>query len=318
MKLHYTWNCPWCPEVFESRRMFQKHKKEKHNENKRKRIDEKINRKCIFCNKILNTTSCGIKNHEKTCSKNPNRKIYNYDWCRTETFKKQQSKLMKERHKNGTACTFQNRKNQPHSYPEKWIIKVLENNFGLKENIDYITELPFHGYFLDFAWPEKRLCIEIDGELHRFEEQQKRDINKDEFLKNEGWKELRLKWSFILKNKESAIKIIKDFLNETGDITIPIWKSITELREEKHEQNELNGVLKDSKGKFCPRKLKEEEWNNRKEIIINSKVDFSKYGWKSEVERKTSLTRKEIENTVKHFKEDFSFAFNRVPGSESR
>ena len=303
------WTCPLCKNNFKTRKLYYKHKKEEHQNNKR--LDEKDTRICCYCQKSFYTTKCGISQHEHLCSKNPNKKVYSYDWCRTEIFKKHQSELMKIRHKNGTACSFKSRKNQSHSYPEKWLIKVLENNFGLKENIDYKTELPFHGYFLDFAWPEKRLCIEIDGELHRFEEQQKRDKNKDEFLKNDGWKELRLKWSFILKNKEATVNIIKDFLSETGDITIPIWKSIIELREEKRKQNELNGVLKDSKGKFCPRKLKEEEWKNRKEIIINSKVDFSKYGWKSEVERKTSLTRREIENTVKHFKEDFSFAFKR-------
>ena len=49
------------------------------------------------------------------------------------------------------------------------------NNFNQIENIDYETERPFYRFFLDFAWPEKRLCIEIDGELHRYEKQQNND-----------------------------------------------------------------------------------------------------------------------------------------------
>lgn len=303
------WTCPLCKKNFKTRKLYYKHKKEEHQD--KKRLDEKDTRICCYCQKSFYTTKRGISQHEDLCSKNPNKKVYSYDWCRTEEFKKHHSELMKMRHKNGTASSFKSRKKQSHSYPEKWLITVLENNFGQKENIDYKTELPFHGYFLDFSWPEKRLCIEIDGELHRFAEQQNRDKNKDEYLRNDGWKELRLKWSFILKNKETTINMIKDFLMEIGNVNIPLWKSFTEKREEKRKQNELNGVLKDSLGRFCPRKLKEEEWNERKRIILNSGVDFKKYGWRKELERKTALTRKEINNTIQHFKNDFDLVLKQ-------
>lgn len=127
------------------------------------------------------------------------------------------------------------------------------------------------------------------------------DKNKDELLKKNGWDVLRLKWGYIVKNTQDALTLIIDFLNGTGDITIPLYKTKREIWEEQHKENELNGVLKDKSGRFNKNKLSEDQWLKRKEIILNSDVDLTKLGWKSEVERKTELTRREIINTVNHF-----------------
>lgn len=58
-------------------------------------------------------------------------------------------------------------------------------------------------------------------------------------------------------------------------------------------------------------KINYEKWLNRKELILKSDVDFSKYGWKTKVEKITNLTKREIENTIKHFKEDFKNCYKR-------
>lgn len=167
------------------------------------------------------------------CIKNPERRIVDKSKCKTDIYRQQASERMKERHRLGLASTFQNRNKCPHSFPEQWLIGVLKNEFNQIENINYKTEKPFYRYFLDFAWPEKRLCIEIDGELHRYEKQKENDNKKDELLKQDGWKELRLKWSYIMKNKQETIERIRIFLNEIGDTTIPLYKSKKELLKEK-------------------------------------------------------------------------------------
>ena len=221
----------------------------------------------------------------------------------SEEIKKKISESMKKAQKEGRAYNIgQSRWNNEHSIPEKWLIKVLINEFNQIENIDYKTEMSFYRYALDFAWPEKKLCIEIDGKQHLYDEKQiARDKEKDRLLKDDGWKELRLKWGYIVKNTQDALKIITNFLNECGDITIPTYKSQSEIWEEKRKENELNGVLKDKSGKFNKKKLSEDQWLKRKETILNSDIDLTKLGWKSEVERKTDLTRHEICDTVEHF-----------------
>ena len=46
------------------------------------------------------------------------------------------------------------------SYPEKFFTQVIENEFDDK---NYEYNLLFYQYRLDFAWPHKKLCIEING-----------------------------------------------------------------------------------------------------------------------------------------------------------
>ncbi len=105
--------------------------------------------------------------------------------------------------------------NHEHSYPEKWLIKVLDNEFGMKENIDYRTEMPFGKYALDFAWECKKFAIEIDGEQHeRFEIYKERDKKKDELLKENSWSLLRIKWKECFARPKEFIEIIRNKLKE--------------------------------------------------------------------------------------------------------
>jgi hypothetical protein len=47
-------------------------------------------------------------------------------------------------------------------------------------------------YKLDFAWPEKKLGLEVDGNSHRTTKGQERDRKKTEKLSELGWKVLRI------------------------------------------------------------------------------------------------------------------------------
>lgn len=125
------------------------------------------------------------------------------------------SNSMKLAHKEGRAHNIgESRWNNEHSYPEKWLIKVLENEFGMKEHIDYKTEMSFGRFALDFAWPDRKLCIEIDGKQHQTDEIQKiRDNNKDKLLNENGWNELRIPWSDCCNNTKIWIEKIKLFLS---------------------------------------------------------------------------------------------------------
>lgn len=81
------------------------------------------------------------------------------------------------------------------------------------ENVDYITEKPFYKYFFRFCMARKRLCIEIDGDQHqRFDKLILNNTEKDRLLKEDGWKELRLKWGYIVKYTQDAIKLITEKL----------------------------------------------------------------------------------------------------------
>jgi very-short-patch-repair endonuclease len=121
--------------------------------------------------------------------------------------------------KNGTWTSW--RKNTEPSYPEKFFMKVLENN-----SISYEYEFPFGRYSIDFALLNKKIAFEVDGQQHRFPDRQVSDKKKDELLVSSGWKVFRTKWkgNRYQKRREyikSEIDRFLAFYNSTPDV-LPI------------------------------------------------------------------------------------------------
>jgi very-short-patch-repair endonuclease len=71
---------------------------------------------------------------------------------------------------------------------------------------------PIYRYILDFYCHEKRLAIEIDGNIH--DSQQEHDRYRDEFLHSIGIRTLRIKNEDVLNNIEKVIEMIKNKLSE--------------------------------------------------------------------------------------------------------
>ena len=131
---------------------------------------------------------------------------------KSESWKKNISIGMKKAHREGRAWNIgMSRWNNEPSFPEKFFMQVINNEF---EDKNYVREMPFKKYSLDFAWPNKLKCIEIDGGQHeRFEDYKKRDLEKDKLLYNNNWKVLRIKWSDMRNDTKYWIKIAKDFID---------------------------------------------------------------------------------------------------------
>lgn len=103
------------------------------------------------------------------------------------------------------------------SYPEKYFKKVFDN-----ENIVYEQNYYQLGYFLDFAWPEKKVYIEIDGEQHYSDIRiVEHDKKRTEDLNKNGWTLLyRIRWKDYkkLSEKEKAI-FIEEIIKTLGSVT---------------------------------------------------------------------------------------------------
>lgn len=130
----------------------------------------------------------------------------------TPEIKKKISDSMKLAHKEQRAWNIgKSRWNNKPSYPEKWFMNVIQNEFNDK---DYTREFPFNKYSIDFAWIHLKKAIEIDGDQHqRFEEYKLRDESKDALLIENGWQVLRLPWKTIFNNTQESIKKMKDFID---------------------------------------------------------------------------------------------------------
>ncbi len=129
-----------------------------------------------------------------------------------ESCKKKISESMIKAHKSGKAWNIgKSRWNNKKSYPEIFFTKVIENEF-LDKN--YISEFNVGIYSIDFAWVDKKLAIEIDGEQHqRFQDIIDRDKRKDDFLIMNEWKVLRIKWKDICNESKKWINIAYNFIH---------------------------------------------------------------------------------------------------------
>ena len=153
--------------------------------------------RCNFCGKIFDTTKEAFSKHIKYyCYENPNKIRIKKRPLSEESKKKISEARKKYLNDHPEMVPFKLSHSSKESYPEKYFREWLQ-----KENIFSEREYQVDRYTLDFAWPERKLCIEIDGEQHeRFAERKLNDIRKNENLKAENWKLLRLKWSDIYNN----------------------------------------------------------------------------------------------------------------------
>lgn len=164
-------------------------------------------------NRVLNQTIT-LKKHIQEGSVK-----FNSGHSKLQVNRKKVSEGMKRAHAEGRAYNIgrQRWKKQP-SYPERFFMNVIENEFL---NRNYVRELWFHGFVLDFAWVDLKKCIEIDGQQHEREENKKRDIKKDFLLKSLGWEVLRIKWIDMNSKPKEYIKEARNFIelpssNEDG------------------------------------------------------------------------------------------------------
>ncbi|MCJ9752048.1 endonuclease domain-containing protein [Neorhizobium sp. BETTINA12A] len=57
--------------------------------------------------------------------------------------------------------------------------------------IGFRRQMPIAGYIVDFACPEHKLIIEIDGVSHSYDQNIRRDLTRDQQLASLGWQVVR-------------------------------------------------------------------------------------------------------------------------------
>lgn len=107
------------------------------------------------------------------------------------------------------------------SYPEKLFVnKIRDLEWDKKYLI--IREKSVFPFFIDFAFENHKIAIEIDGSQHLEETRKERDNQKDELLVSLGWKVIRFTEKEIKINLDNCINTIEDIIvnrNIYSDIT---------------------------------------------------------------------------------------------------
>lgn len=288
-------------------------------------INTAITLNCKFCGKLCKNI-LSIRAHERTCPANPDRKYVSHTvghtaWNKgltketsekiqhiaqscskalkgraghkhTEETKKLLSMIRKQQIADNGGVWWNSRSKCKRSYAEEWTKHILENETN---DIKFYEEYHIGKWFLDFAWPDRKIGLEIDGSQHEWPERQRMDTEKDAYCTSQGWKILRLKWSDISMNKPQAIQIIKKFVLTSEIVDYEFQHKLTKVK----------------KGYYH---LPDNVWNERKMMMINSGIDMSKFGWQSKMVNHTGLTKRVIERTIEHFYDEFKDKiFKRKP-----
>lgn len=151
-----------------------KESKNKMKETFRLKNPERNKHICIVCDKEFICDSRKI-----CCSKE----------CKFERRKVAAQKANETAKKNNSRRGWSKRTFEP-SYPEKYFISLFEN----EKITGWVREKKVNKWFIDFAFVEKMIAVEIDGAQHEFEDRKISDGIKDSYLIDSGWKIIRIKW----------------------------------------------------------------------------------------------------------------------------
>ena len=162
------------------------------------------------------------------------------------------------------------------SYLEQWFFENVIEQYDLFEKYDIVNELCVAPYFIDFAFQNIKVAVELDGKCHFIhgETRNGHDRKKDEFLIKQGWKVFRIGYN---ENNEETINEFLTYISkiEAGEKELP------------------NRMFKYSEIKKPKRTW--EEWTLQKnnlnlelnkpliDLVKNSDIDFSKFGWVGQV-----------------------------------
>lgn len=100
--------------------------------------------------------------------------------------------------------------------PAEELLAPYLSGQGWTSQFKFLTKLPNGAFprclWLDFSIPRLRLCIEIDGSIHRL--RRDRDARRDAILSSYGWSTLRVPATLVYSDLYMAQKMIEGWLTQ--------------------------------------------------------------------------------------------------------
>lgn len=175
------------------------------------------------------------------------------------------------------------------SYPEKYFNEILQK----EKDLNYKRYFQFGIYQMDFCIIDKKIDLEIDGGQHYDDKRIiESDKNRDEFMKNNGWKTIRINWrkyqKFNSNEKISFIEnLIKHIKNENNKEFIPLYKidkreETKKIKEKKQRKKYFCecGNLIHIKGKSCVECSRRKRRKTNRPLIEIILRDVNEIGYK--------------------------------------
>ena len=146
------------------------------------------------------------------------------------------------------------------SYPEKVFRDQLVEN-GLDKKYEIIREYCVFPFYIDFAFINEKVAVEIDGSQHTLNDVKEKDKRKDKKLLSEGWRVFRITSKQVKTSIEDVLTEVEGFIGgskTSGNCGIKEYKTKKKKYIEKiQKEREKNGGLTDReiKDKFKQRRV---------------------------------------------------------------
>lgn len=269
---------------------------------------------CPFCGMGKDVIfKCHASRHESLCKMNPNRKkIKGHKWSEEE------KKLISEKRKKYLA-------EHPNEHPWKKNSKFKSvpcedfKEFLRKSGYEFEEEVkvvPNRNFSVDICFPNLMLIFEINGNQHynlKTMELLPYYQERHDVVESFGWQVIEIPYNQSY-NKDFRMGLCRQLdAKLTSNQYLcrfescqPYLETLKNMQSKKDTEDELRQSLTSqgkirSDGRLDPKMLSESDWEERKNLILNSGVDLLKFGWVSEVENKTGLSKGQIERVVERF-----------------
>lgn len=257
--------------------------------------------KCKYCGDIIINHQ-----HQIWCIKNPNRENI-LKKCKLKTFK--MSDESKKKISLGRINYLKNNKNKHNwsvyrnkeSYPEKLFREQLEKIENIIFYQYYIPNEFDKNYELDFALINEKIGFEINGHQHYDEFGKLTEYYKKrhDYIESFGWKIIEINYLNCFDNNN-----IKNIINNSINNIKFNDKKINDVinyKKIKIKNNKLNKeqYLKIKRNKY------EEEQKKYINLVLNSNINFSKFGWVKNVSTIINKKPGKVNIWMKRFMNDF-------------
>lgn len=185
------------------------------------------------------------------------------------------------------------------SFLENWFSENVIKKHELFKLYDIVCEYSEYPYFIDFAFLNIKLAVELDGKCHfsNGTERVEHDIKRDEILVKKGWTVYRIRYDQV--NEESIEKFLS-FLTSIQTIEPKVYGDnlykYSEIKKKRRSREQctldLRKKYKDSQMKYV-------------DLLLKSDIDFNKWGWKSQAAKIINQKPQKVHGWMKIMLPDF-------------
>jgi len=188
------------------------------------------------------------------------------------------------------------RKRNLPSYSEKCF-----ENACIKHNLFSIFEIErekcFFPYYVDFAFNNVKVVIEIDGSQHLLEERKLLDIKKEKVIIEQGWRIFRITANEIKFNSDECIQNLLNFIGNLKEIKQTFGSYIKKSTILKYKNKIKERIKKENE--------KTLELNILRNKLIESNIDFSKFGWVNHAAKILNINTQQVNKWFKKNMNEF-------------